>query len=268
MRLRIKLLNKTSVLGSCPSDPNTYQTYLIDKHNEIIKNLEKYAKESGYPGQEEISEATSNSEISSVFYSIESAIGRHLTDEEKEELLRGGKEGKALLKSFGESISKSTIFLKDEQGLPYLSPHVLKGYLKKAATAICKLRTMKKSTFLWSERHSIYLINYYFKPSPVVFEDEKGNRLDIRRKEDGKPEYLSRPLRAKTPLGERVALASSEVVDAPIMAFDLTISDYCDVSLKDIKELFNFGEFHGIGQWANSGTYGIFSLLECEEIED
>ena len=61
-----------------------------------------------------------------------------------------------------------------------------------------------------------------------------------------------RPLRASTAQGERIALAHSETVPAgTTQEFDVALLK--DDLLPVVLEWFAYGEFHGTGQWRNSG---------------
>ena len=64
---------------------------------------------------------------------------------------------------------------------------------------------------------------------------------------------LQRPLRASTAQGERVALACSETAPAG------TVQEFDVVLLKEdlepyVLEWLDYGAYHGIGQWRNSGA--------------
>jgi hypothetical protein len=61
-----------------------------------------------------------------------------------------------------------------------------------------------------------------------------------------------RPLRASTAQGERIALAHSETVPAgTTQEFDVALLK--DDLVNVVLEWFAYGEFHGTGQWRNSG---------------
>ena len=61
-----------------------------------------------------------------------------------------------------------------------------------------------------------------------------------------------RPLRASTPLGERIALANSEVCPAGTTC-EFDVICMIDEDAKMLEEWLDFGQFKGIGQWRNSG---------------
>jgi len=80
---------------------------------------------------------------------------------------------------------------------------------------------------------------------------------------DGK---LERPLRAPTPKGERVALASSDYIkEGRQFTFDVVILDNTKkINEKLILELLPFGKYVGFGQWRGSGGYGRFDVVSTE----
>lgn len=77
---------------------------------------------------------------------------------------------------------------------------------------------------------------------------------------DGDMTLCQRPLRAMTPMGERVALACSEQIpEGAKIAFDVTLYNDEDVDL--LAEWMAYGKDHGMGQWRNSGK-GRFLVEE------
>ena len=71
-----------------------------------------------------------------------------------------------------------------------------------------------------------------------------------------------RPLRAQTPQGERVALASSETVqETSVLEFEIRLLDEGLEGL--VREWLDYGQYRGLGQWRNSGK-GRFLWEEVE----
>ena len=69
---------------------------------------------------------------------------------------------------------------------------------------------------------------------------------------------LDRPLRAQTAQGERIALASSEMLDAGTWCdFEVTLLDDSAKYREAMVEWFSYGQLRGIGQWRNAG-HGSF----------
>ena len=83
----------------------------------------------------------------------------------------------------------------------------------------------------------------------------KGREIPI--KTDKPITIMQRPLRAQTAQGERVALASSERIEAGATV-TFTIMTLRDDLMPVVKEWLEYGALRGIGQWRNSGA-GRFS---------
>lgn len=78
-----------------------------------------------------------------------------------------------------------------------------------------------------------------------------------------KVDFCERPLRAQTPMGERVSIAKSESVPAGATAeFEI---ECLDPKLEDmVRECLDYGAKRGLGQWRNSGK----GRFEWEEIKE
>lgn len=74
--------------------------------------------------------------------------------------------------------------------------------------------------------------------------------IDINK--SGEMSICSRPLRASTPQGERVALASSESIPAG-STMEFTIIGLTKEIMDFVIEWLDYGQFNGLGQWHNSG---------------
>jgi hypothetical protein len=153
-----------------------------------------------------------------------------------------------------------TIFLKDETGVLLLD-YQLRGFIKETVGDLIELGDIKKLS-KWACKRAI---NAFVFVNP---------RLVYLKTADGKPimdvkEYLQRPLRAQTMQGERVALASSEILPVGTnITFTITVLESTNpkantavLGLDDMKNVLDFGTFKGIGQW-RSGGYGRFSWKE------
>lgn len=141
-----------------------------------------------------------------------------------------------------------TVFPQDKKGIFLYNYHV-KGFLKNAGNVLkdqLKIKNLRKKLddYLFIKERKIYLVR----------------NGKIIQEEDG---VLERPLRAMTMQGERVALASSEVINPPATAeFTIQLLEHKEITLDTIRELLDYGKFQGIGQWRNGG----FGQFEWEEI--
>ena len=73
-----------------------------------------------------------------------------------------------------------------------------------------------------------------------------------------KVDFCERPLRAQTPMGERVSIAKSESVPAGATAeFEI---ECLDPKLEDmVRECLDYGAKRGLGQWRNLSLIHIYT---------
>ena len=143
-----------------------------------------------------------------------------------------------------------TGFLTDENG-PYLSDHVVIGFLKSAGMALRRIKGTESSKI---------------RPYRKVLNDlvhVKEEKLYLQLPEGGELGELGRSLRASTPQGERVAIAYSDTAPRGTkVEFTLQIVSGSEkspaVSQEWLEELLDYGAFLGFGQWRNAG-YGRFT---------
>ena len=145
----------------------------------------------------------------------------------------------------------TTVFPRLENGQPFLWDYQWKGYLKDAAGGLRTIKGTESSKVKAYKKLIDKLI--YPQPRKVALNLPAGKAID----------FCERPLRASTAQGERVALASSEACPAGTTAeFEILVLDEGLVPF--VKELLEFGELRGHGQWRNSGK-GRFTC-EIEEM--
>lgn len=150
--------------------------------------------------------------------------------------------------------SKMTIFHRDRDGRPFLLDYQVRGYFKEACMMLRMIPTKKSAT----------LKTYKRVIDGLILVDEHIIHIDLA----GEVGCCQRTLRAETMQGPRTALASSETVPA---GSSLTFTVRClhDDHVKYVKEWLDYGKYHGLGQWRNSGK-GKFTweLLSETEVED
>lgn len=131
-----------------------------------------------------------------------------------------------------------TVFPRNENGKPILFDYQIKGFFKDSTAALRKVPGSKASK-----------VKAYKKEiDGLLFVSPRRIPLDM-------PAPLtncSRPLRAQTARGERIALSTSEAAPAGT-TMELTISALTKDMLELAKECLDYGELRGIGQWRNSG---------------
>ena len=138
-----------------------------------------------------------------------------------------------------------TVFARDKDGNPCIYDYLIKGFFKNACKA------MREST----DSKSKDLKAYKTKIDNLVFVEPRMIPIQI----NGELGICSRPLRASTAQGDRVAISSSESVSAGSkLSFKVTILD--DSFEKFLMEWLDYGKFNGLGQWHNSGK-GRFTYI-------
>ena len=128
-----------------------------------------------------------------------------------------------------------TIFLRDEENRPCVSNHVVKGFLKEA---IKSLRRDPKSACAGLKNYK----GVFVEPRMIPLILPEGKELGM----------CSRPLRAETAQGPRVALAKSEEAPAgTTMTF--TVKTLCPGLDKVLDECWEYAQLRFMGAWRNSG---------------
>lgn len=149
-----------------------------------------------------------------------------------------------------------TVFNRNKQDQLCLMSYQIKGFFKGALTALkvqCEVAAAK------SKIDNLVFVEPRFIPLM-----REGKPL---RDED---DYLERPLRAQTMQGERVTLASSELVEDPWeITIEITLLPNAGtakskaISWDTIETALDYGAFHGLGQWRNA-DYGRFTWEQVE----
>ena len=141
-----------------------------------------------------------------------------------------------------------TTFPRDENGEPFLYDYHWKGFFKSACSMLRPIKDTESSG-LKSYKKVIDGEVFVF-PRRIMFE----NVSDIRE--------CQRPLRAQTPMGERVALAiSDEIPEGAEMQF--TVQVFNNAHEKLVREWLSYGQYSGMCQWRNSGK-GRFEVIDYE----
>lgn len=132
-----------------------------------------------------------------------------------------------------------TVFPKTADGTPFLYDYQIRGFFKEICGAMRAI----------PEKKSSKVKAYKKKIDNTIFVEPREIPLDLHGM---KMSNCQRPLRASTPLGERIALANSEVCpEGTTCEFDVICM--IDEDAKMLEEWLEYGQFKGIGQWRNSG---------------
>lgn len=143
-----------------------------------------------------------------------------------------------------------TIFPRMEDGTPFLYDYQIKGFFKDSCSALRKMTGSVSSKIKAYKKEIDGLIFVGPRRIPIKYEGEMST--------------CQRPLRASTPMGERIALACSESIPAgATLTFKIVL--LCDDHEKAVREWLTYGKFRGLGQWRNSGK-GRFEVLSIEVV--
>ena len=137
-----------------------------------------------------------------------------------------------------EEIEKTmTIFPKNADGKPILFDYQVRGFFKEACGFLRKVDDTKSSKLKAYKKQVDGLI--FVEPRQILLNGERGASCQ-------------RPLRAQTAQGERIALSNSEVMQEGTTA-EFTVCCMVDSDIEMVKEWLDYGAWHGLGQWRNSG---------------
>lgn len=135
-----------------------------------------------------------------------------------------------------------TIFAK-ENGRPHMWDYQIKGFFKEACGALARVPETKSSK----------LKSYRKVITGLIFPQPR--KIFLVLPEACTASTVStceRPLRGKTPQGERIALAASEKFPPGTkLEFEIKLLDPRLESL--VEEWLDYGELLGLGQWRSSG---------------
>ena len=159
-----------------------------------------------------------------------------------------------------------TVFARDrkpdadpeDKGEPFIYDYLIKGFFKNACGALRDCDdTVSKG-----------LTSYKKKIDGEIFVFPRKIKLDTHGEEMS---ICERPLRANTPQGERVAIASSESIpEGTTIDFEVMILN--KKLLKAVIEWLDYGKYNGLGQWHNSGkgrfTYELLNDVDLTEEEE
>lgn len=151
----------------------------------------------------------------------------------------------------GDMIERGMTGFPRENGKPFVWDYQFRGMLKDACGLLRRVPGTECSK----------MKNYKKIIDGMIFVHPR--KIELQLPDGETVGDCQRPLRASTPMGERVAIAHSETVPAGTSC-ELTIHMY-DPKLKNlVLECFDYGADHGFGQWRNSGK-GTFHYEVLEK---
>lgn len=147
-----------------------------------------------------------------------------------------------------EVIEKAMTVFPRHEGKPILYDYQIKGFFKDSCGSLRKV----KGT------HSSKIKAYKKEIDGLIFVSPRHIEIQYT----GEMTTCQRPLRAATPMGERIALANSEEIPAgAVLEFEVTC--LVDEHVELVKEWLEYGQLRGLGQWRNSGK-GRFTCKVTE----
>ena len=141
---------------------------------------------------------------------------------------------------------KLTVFPRDENDNPFFWDYQIKGFFKDSCSSLqrCKGEEFSKA--------SCKIKAFKRVIDSVIFIKERKIPINY----EGRIELLWRPLRAQTAQGERVALASSEMISAGSW-IEFSVVCLSDEYEAAVLEWLNYGKWRGLSQWRNA-SFGRF----------
>jgi len=253
-KYKVKIKLTREMLGTNPLDPNILDKHIIDRQREII--MEKSEINSAinkYLDQIKITDETKQSEIDALLAKLEDLIGYELNEEHKSLILSG--KIAELKETFAElDFKATTVFLWDKKtNKPCIKDHMIYGFMKAAAEAIGRTYgkgDKQNGVMLKSVSYTQSVINQHARCEEVFIPASN----DVEKDSKGYPIYNQRPVRAMTAKGPRISLVKSEILPEGT-EFQFTLKVMKNSPLKEdvIKNLFDYGQLSGLGQWRNSG---------------
>lgn len=244
------------MLATNPCDPNVMDAHILDRQRKIIMEKSKLnTTVNKYLEQIQISKERGDEEVALIFDKLEALTGYVLNAEEREAVLAGNIS--LMKETFAEmDVKGTTVFFWDkEKDLPMIGDHMILGFLKASAEAICRTLPRKNGTVMGSTSFTQSIVNQHVRIGEqfITFDH------DIKRGTNGEPAFLQRSLRAMTAQGPRVSLAKSEAVPAGAkLSFELKVLKNSPMTEEHLRTLFSYGELCGLGQWRNAG-WGQFT---------
>ena len=142
-----------------------------------------------------------------------------------------------------------TVFPRTKDGRPMIYDYQLKGFFKDAMGMLKRVPGSKTSEKAKQYKKIV---------DGLIFIKDRENPFRV----SGDLGTCQRPLRANTPAGEQVAIASSEEIpEGSTLEFTIWL---LDSGLADVvREALDYGRLRGICQWRNSGK-GRFTWEELK----
>lgn len=147
-----------------------------------------------------------------------------------------------------EGLQGRSVFDRDRANRPLLGAYVVKGFLKETARARAKQGGITSTVAAYIQTIDLHL---HILPPKLVLNTVHAEEVDP---------WFGRTLRAQTPTGPRNTLKSSEQVGpGTYLDFEIIVMLPNVVTEALLREWFDFGRYHGLGEWRNNISFGTFT---------
>lgn len=268
-QLDLKIIR--SMLATCP-DTDIYKEHIINKSRKLIdkanstegklrKHLKKFL-------EVDFSEVKEVEELKGILRSYSSILGEKidLPDDLKSLLEVSKKINERVTKEIESGNEmKATVFMRDEEGRPIISSHMLLGNIKEI------LRTIINSGDKFCFKSKVQLGESTALDIKVVEEFLVASK-DIIRLPDGDRKLNVRTIRFNLLGKETTALQAAEELPVDTQ-FQATLRVRKGSPLDDIdnlRKIFDMGKNLGLGQWRSSGNKGayVFKLKALKSFKE
>lgn len=163
---------------------------------------------------------------------------------------------------FTEDDAASGVCTPEQIGTPFLYDYTWKGLFKDNAKILKKIDGLKQFIPKAYRQETDGLVFVF--PRKIALTHKDGTPIT-----QNDMSVCHRPLRASTPMGERIALAHSETVPAGSMCEFEVCAMTPELALM-AQACLEYGEYKGSGQWRNSGKgrYTIEFLDDAGNVID
>lgn len=285
--IQFKLL--TPMLGTA-TETSIYHEHIIEKAKKqiaranklgrtITKALDKY-KGSVIPETKEISELQS---VMRVYLQL---LGKPLdVPNDTKELLDMNQE---LEEKFNEQLKaqeqvKATVFLRDKEGFPIISTHMILGNLKENLRIMVNNgdKSILKSKVSVGETMALDIkpVDHYMKPDKDILrakDEEELRTFPISGKgknilDKNNRVLLERPIKFERMGKVETAISLSEQLPVgTTFSTMLRVRKESTIGEEELFKLFDLGKSNGLGAWRGSGNMGsyVFKLELDENFEE
>lgn len=286
--LKFKLMRP--MLGTA-TETSIYHLHIIEKAKKLIAEAQKAGNKikkslEKYKGTE-ISPEKEMAELKGALRASLSLLGKDLNVPDTiDGILDHAKSVETELaeKTKNLELFRATTFLKNEKGYPILSSHMVLGNIKENLKILVNnggkdLPTQYKSQVSEMLALDIKAVEPFMVPDKDILrasnEDEvqalgtpTGGRWLYEPNTKTRRVLLERPLRGKTPQGETISIALSEVLpEGTEFGCTLRVRSDSPMSEDILKRLLDFGKSNGLGCWRGSGNMGAY-VFKLDKLED